>query len=220
MKTRGYLFLLGFAVFIIIIGIACNGGATPTAQPPQQQPAPTAQSNSNTSDSNSNTSDSNTSNSNTSNTSNSSALVTFTDQNKFYQIDVPGDWKHTSNSGTHYYIDQFKAPDGNALVENITYNDDTPFTGAQNGQFALQLLHQFYSNTGKEGDIRVSEDSIQKDGSERLTWTSKGGGYSGLSYFEVRDKLNFLMFTVEWSNDSKDTYLDTLNKVIASYIIP
>lgn len=209
MKPRGYLFLLGFAVFIIVIGIACSGGATPTAQPPQQQqPAPTTQSTTTQS------------NSNNSNIGNSSALVTFTDQNKFYQIDVPGDWKYTASSGTHYYVDQFKAPDGNALVENITYNDDTPFSGSQNGQFALQLLHQFYSVTKKEGDIRVSDDSIMKDGSERLTWTSKGGGYSGLSYFEVRDRLNFLMFTVEWSNNYKDTYLDTLNQVVASYVIP
>jgi len=216
MKTRGYLYLIGFAVFLMIIGLACNGGATPTAAPV----APVAPANTNSGSTNSNTNTANDNTNSNANTNSSSAIVTFTDQNKFYQIDVPGDWKHKSDSGTHYYIDQFKAPDGNALVENITYNDGTPFTGSQNGQFALQLLHQFYSSTGKEGDIHVSEDSIQKDGSERLVWTSSGGGYSGLSYFEVRDKLNFLMFTVEWSNNYKDTYLDTLNKVIASYMIP
>ncbi len=207
MKPRGYLFLLGLMAFILTVGLACSAlSSTPTqpaTQPPQPQPAPTTQSNSNTT-----------------NTTSSSALVTFTDQNKFYQIDVPGDWKHKAESGTHYYIDQFKSPDGNALVENIAYNDGTPFTGSQNGQFALQLLHQFYSSTGKEGDIHVSSDTIQKDGSERLVWTSSGGGYSGFSFFEIRDKLNFLMFTVEWSNDYKDTYLDTLNAVIASYIVP
>ncbi len=211
MKTRSNLFLIGFMAFVLTVGLACSAlSGTPTQpapqQPqPQQPPAPTTQPNDNSSNSN---------------TGSSSALVTFTDQNKFYQIDLPGDWIHKSDSGTHYYIDQFKSPDGNALVENIVYNDGTPFTGSQNGQFALQLLHQFYSNTGKEGDIHVSDDSIQKDGSERLTWTSSGGGYSGLSYFEVRDKLNFLMFTVEWSNDYKDTYLDTLNQIIASYVVP
>ena len=210
MKTRGNLFLIGFMAFVLTVGLACSAlSGTPTqpAPPQTQQPsAPTTQPQSNDNSSN--------------NTSNSSALVTFTDQNKFYQIDVPGNWIHKSDSGTHYYIDQFKSPDEHALVENIAYNDGTPFTGSQNGQFALQLLHQFYSSTGKEGDIHVSDDSIQKDGSERLTWTSSGGGYSGLSYFEVRDKLNFLMFTVEWSNDYKDTYLDTLNQIIASYVVP
>jgi len=210
MKTRGYSFLFAFMAFVLAVGLACSAlSDTPTPapqQPPQQPPAPTVQPQSNNNSSN--------------NTSNSSALVTFTDQNKFYQIDVPGNWIHKSDSGTHYYIDQFKSPDEHALVENIAYNDGTPFTGSQNGQFALQLLHQFYSSTGKEGDIHVSDDSIQKDGSERLTWTSSGGGYSGLSYFEVRDRLNFLMFTVEWSNDYKDTYLDTLNQIIASYVVP
>ena len=82
------------------------------------------------------------------------------------------------------------------------------------------MLHQFYSDTGEEGDIRVSDDSIQKDGSERLTWESKGGDYSGISFFEVRDRTAFLMFTVWWDNDYEDQYLDLLNSVIESYRVP
>jgi hypothetical protein len=85
----------------------------------------------------------------------------------------------------------------------------------------LKLLNTYYSSTGKEGDIRISDDSIQKDGSERLTWTSKGGGYSGLSFLEVRSNgTTFLFFTVDWGNDVQDTYIDTLNYVIESYKIP
>lgn len=206
MKTRGYLFLLGFAVFLMVVGIACNIGATPTAQPtqpqPQPQPTPTEP------------------NSNINDTGNGSALVIFTDHNKFYQIEIPGDWTRASNSGPNAYIDQFKAPDGDALVENISYNDGKPFAGAQNGQFALHLLHQFYSNTGKEGDVRVSSDKLMQDGAERLTWTSKGRGFSGLSYFRVRDGVNFMMFTVEWSNDRQSQYADILDKISASYKVP
>lgn len=119
-----------------------------------------------------------------------------------------------------YYIDQFKSPDGNALIENIAYDDGKPFTGSQNGKFALYLLNTFYSSTGKEGDIHVSDDSIQKDGSERLAWSSSGGGYSGLSYFEVRNRTTFLMFTVEYANDYENTYIDILNNVVASYRTP
>ena len=67
----------------------------------------------------------------------------------------------------------------------------------------------------------MSDDSIMKDGSERLTWTSKGGGYSGLSFLEVRGNgTTFLFFTVDWGNDVQDTYIDTLNYVIESYTIP
>lgn len=201
MKNRGYLFLLGFTVLLVLIGIACNIGVTPTptAQPTTQSqpqlPTPTPSN------------------------SNSSAPITFVDQNKFYQIDVPGDWIRTSNSGTNAYIDQFTAPDGNAVVENISYNDGKPFKGADNSRMALMLLRQFYSN-GKEGDIRVSEDKIMQDGAERLTWTSKGRNYSGMSYLRVRDGVNFLMFTVEWSNDHQSAYADVLNKIQASYKTP
>ena len=60
-----------------------------------------------------------------------------------------------------------------------------------------------------------------KDKSERLTWTSKEGGYSGISFFEVRsNKTTFLFFTVDWGDDVKDTYIDVLNYAIESYDIP
>lgn len=234
MKTRGYLFLIGFAVFLMIVGIACNGGATPTAQPVQinnntnssnsnsNTNANTNDSNTNTSNTNTNTNDSNTNTSNT-NTSNSSTLVTFTDQNKFYKIDVPGNWKHDhtkDSQNNYYYIDTFTSPDGNAVIENIAYDDGTAFAGSDEATFGLKLLNTFYSKTGKEGDIKVTEEKAQSDGSDRLTWYSKAGGYTGFSYLEIRNGTTFLMFTVNWNNDFKDTYLDTLNKVIASYIIP
>jgi len=118
------------------------------------------------------------------------------------------------------YIDTFTSPDKNAFIENIAFDDGTVWTGNSNGKGALYLLNYRYSFTKKEGDIRISDDSIQNDGSERLTWTSKGGGYSGLSYFEVRNKTTFLMFTVYWNNDSESTYIDTLDKVVSSYRLP
>ncbi len=214
MKKQGLLRLIAFVALIVMVGLACNGGTSPTQAPIQQptlapqqpqqpsQPTPEPQQPSNT-----------------------GSLQTFTDQNKLFAIDLPADWTYgqtTDQTNNYYYIDTFTSPDKNALVENIVYNDDKPFSGADKGKFALYLLNRFYSNTGKEGDIRVSDDSIQKDGSERLTWTSKGGGYSGISFFEVRgnDLKTFLMFTVEWSNGAEDQYIDTLNSVISSYRIP
>ena len=151
-------------------------------------------------------------------------FVSFTDSNKLYSIEVPVDWTYEQTADTennNYYIDTFTAPDGGAVIENIVYDDGTAFTGNQKSKFALYLLNTFYSSTGKEGDIRVSGDSIMKDGSERLTWTSKGGGYSGISFLEVRSNgTTFLFFTVDWGNDVEDTYIDTLNYVIESYTIP
>ena len=203
MKNKGFYYLLAFAAVILVVGVACASmSSTPTAEPTS---VPATQASATDSGSS---------------TSTSSDLVTFTDKNNFYAIDLPGDWKHETSSGDHYYIDTFKSPDGAAVVENIAYNDGTPFNGSDNGKFALQILNQNYSSTGKEGDIHVTDDSIQKDGSERLTWSSSAGGYSGVSYFEIRNKTTFLMFTIDWGNDKKDQYIDTLDNVVTSYRTP
>src|SRR5512140_802779 len=204
MKTRGSYYFLAFLSFIVAIGVACMGTTTtPTEAPaPTQPPAPTAVVPAAT-------------DAGTTTAAGSTALVTFTDQNKYYAIDVPGDWVHTTDSGDHYYWDTFKSPDGGAVVENYAYDDGTPWTGKDSGKYALAVLNQLYSKTGKEGDIRVTEEKQQQDGSDRLTWVSKAGGYSGISFFEIRNQTTFLMFTVNYGNDYKDQYLDTLNNVIA-----
>lgn len=225
MNKRSVFFpFLALLVFVISVGCLCTGlsNGTPTqapapTQPPVQvqpsrtpAPLPTAAPA---------VTDEPVSNNNNS----SGGWTTFTDEKGFYAIDVPSDWEYSHNvdgDNNYYYIDTFTSPDGGAVVENIVYNDGTPFTGGQNGQFALQILNQLYSKTGREGDIKVSDDKIMKDGSERLTWTSKEGKYSGLSFFEIRDKNNFLMFTVNWGNSMEETYLDTLNTVIESYRTP
>jgi hypothetical protein len=223
MYFKGFRSLFAFVVLLLAVSLACGvfsgGQDIPTTAPEVQQPAtqppqvqsPTEQPIDNTS------------NDSTSNDS-SGGYVTFTDQNNLYSIDVPADWDYSQTVDTennNYYIDTFKSPDGGAVIENIVYDDGTAFTGNQKAKFSLYLLNTFYSSTGKEGDIKVSDDSIQKDGSERLTWTSKGGGYSGLSFLEVRSNgTTFLFFTVDWGNDVQDTYIDTLNYVIESYKIP
>ena len=156
--------------------------------------------------------------------SDSGGFIVFTDQNDLYSIEVPTDWEYEQTydaEDNYYYIDTFSSPDGGAVIENIVYDDGTPFTGNQKGKFALYLLNTFYSTTGREGDIRVSDDKIMPDGSERLTWTSEGGGYSGISFLEVRNNgTTFLLFTVNWGNSVEDDYIDTLNYVIESYSSP
>ncbi len=198
MKYKSFIYLSAFIALILVVGLACSGGAA-TSQPAAQSTDTAQPANA------------------------GGGYTTFTDQNKYYQIDVPSGWTHsqtTDKQNNYYYIDTFESPDKNGMIENIAYDDGTAFNGSDNGRFALYLLNTFYSYTKAEGDIRVSDDSIQKDGSERLTWASKGGGYSGISYFEVRNKTTFLMFTVEWGNNYKDQYFDTLDHVISSYTSP
>lgn len=208
MKNRSFPYLFGFAVLVLSVGLACSAlSSTPTSEPATNSPTQEVVSPTNVSSTNADT-------------STTSDLVSFTDKNNYYQIDLPGDWEHTQSSGDHYYIDTFTSPDKKAVVENIAYDDGTAFNGSENGKFALQILNQNYSSTGKDGDIKVTDDSLQKDGSERLTWSSKSGGYSGLSYFEIRNKTTFLMFTIDWGNDSESTYIDLLDNVVSSYRIP
>jgi len=209
LKHRGHVHLFALVAFILAVGLACSAltsPATPAPQPPvdsgNSQPQPTdvpQQSGS---------------------TGNSSDFAVFTDKNDFFQIEVPSDWKQDSGSGDNYYIDSFTAPDGNALIESIVYDDGTSFPGGTNGKFALGLLHTFYSIDGKEGDIRITDDRIEKDGSESLSWNSRGRGTTGISYFEIRNGTTFLMLSLVYGNDFESQYLDTLNHVISTYAIP
>jgi hypothetical protein len=209
MRSKGFHYLLGFLSFIVATGLACSVVAPtatpeppmpPTPMPATAMPAVTEAAIG-------------------TEAPGSSGLVTFTDQNDFFQIDVPAEWKHTTSSGEHYYWDTFTSPDGGAVVENYVYDDGTPWSGKDSGRYALAVLNQLYSKTGSEGDIRISEEKKQDDGSDRLTWTSKAGGYSGISFFELRDTA-FLMFTVNWGDDYKDQYMDALDNVVASYRLP
>jgi len=220
---KHFRFLIAFVFFLLLTSMACSlfsGGETPateappvqqppTQQPPTQEP-PEPQPVETEAPQQSDSSD--------------EGFVTFTDQNGLYTIEIPADWNYEQtydSENNYYYIDTFTSPDGGAIIENIVYDDGEKFTGNQKSKFALYLLNTFYSSTGKEGDIKVTDDSIMKDGSERLTWSSKAGGYSGISFLEVRSNgTTFLFFTVDWGNDMEDVYLDTLNYVIETYTIP
>jgi len=150
----------------------------------------------------------------------SNDYVVFVDRNDLYQIEVPANWEQSEATRDNHYVDQFTSPDGNAEIENLVYDDGEPFTGNSKGKFALELLHKYLSNTGEEGDIRISDDKIMPDDSERLTWHSRGGDYSGMSFFEVRNNTTFLMFTVYWNDDSESDYADILNHAIETYVVP
>ena len=149
-----------------------------------------------------------------------SNLTTFTNQNKYYQIQLPKDWKHDPSSGSHYYMDTFTSPDGNAVIQNIAYDDGTPISGSTNAQFALNLLDKYFSTNGQTGSITISDTSLMDDGSERLNWTSASTDASGISFIEVRNQTTFLIFTVEWKNKYKSQYFNILDQVTASYTVP
>jgi hypothetical protein len=218
MKNRRFIFAI--MAFVLLFSLACGAfGGTSQPQEPQSNPGgvnepptqkPLDQSGSSGSSGNSGNSGN----------SGSSEYSLFTDGNDLAQFEIPSDWKYEHNSSDNVYVDTFTAPDGNALIENLVYDDGSSFTGGVNGKFALYLLHTYYSATGKEGDIKVLDDAVQSDGSERLVWTSRSGGFSGVSFFEVRNKTTFLMLTGKWADEFEDTYLPVMNNAIATYKIP
>lgn len=218
MKSQ-YRMLFAIAILLIAVGCLCNGTNVATPTTPTNAPAPTKAA---APTANVPQPPSNNGNSSGNTTGTSSDIVTFTDGNNLLAFDLPGDWTYENIPNDKFYTDVFTSPNEAAKIESLVYNDGTAFTGKDNGKFALYLLNTFYSNTGQVGDIRVASDQIQTDGSERLEWSSKGGGYSGVSFFELRgdDRKTFLMFTAWWIDDVDQETFDAVNNAISTYTIP
>jgi hypothetical protein len=146
-----------------------------------------------------------------------SFIYPFTDKNNLFQFEVPLSWVYEYNEGKNFYSDSFKSPDGHSLIENVTYDDGTPTSKAQAGDLALQILNNGYTNGAN--DIKITGDKVQADGSERLTWTSRSGGFSGQSFFETRGT-TFLMLS--WLVDSgyEDMFGPVFDNTLATYKIP
>lgn len=221
---KSFRSLLGFAVLLLAVSLACGASAEPTPFPTippvptlppvdvqvteetqqqqQQQQQPT------------------------------NGIVTFVDQNNLLAFDLPGDWtyEHTEHGAAIYtdvdaYTDNFTSPNGDAIIESLVMfaNAGVTVNNSTSQAVALDILNTYYSSTGlNNGDIRISSDQIMQDGSERFEWKSKGGNYSGVSFFEVRgdDKRTWLMFTAFWSDGVDQSILDIVDGAITTYTIP
>ena len=200
MNTSGFKYSLGLLTLLAMAGLAC-GSPTPTAEP-----APTAATEAPAVEE-----------------PGTREWVTFTDEKDYFAIEVPADWEYlqtVDDENSNWYWDVFTAPDGHARIESIVYDDGSAWTSGDTDPTFRSWLHQFYGSAGQEGDILISEYSTQKDGSERLTWESMGGKYSGITYVEVRKPTAGLMFTILWDNAYENEYADVLNQVVESYRVP
>lgn len=208
---KQYHALSAFIAILVSVSLACIGGTPePTPVPPTPvstqallQPLPPA----------------------TPSGGNGSGFITVEDQNKLYLFDVPADWSYEANdlgnaiySDVYMFADTWTSPDGSAVIEGISgRSEGFNFDGSTSTGVALDLLNSYYSSTGAEGDIRISKTSTAKDGSTRFDWASKGGDYSGISWFEVRGTRTFLMWTVDWANTADQATLDMLDNAINTY---
>jgi hypothetical protein len=230
MKSQ-YRMLFAFSALLLAVSLACGGGTvSPTiATVPTKQPAPTNQPEptnalpptANASQPSSNNQLNTPPPSNT----NSSDVITVEDQNQLFTFDIPGNWSYgakdlgnTIYSDVYMFSDTWTSPDGSAMIESISgRSEGFNFDGSTSTGVALDLLNTYYSSTGREGDIRISTTSTAKDGSTRFEWTSKGGDYSGISWFEVRGARTFLMWTVNWGNGADQATVDMVDNAINTY---
>ncbi|MFW6069360.1 MAG: hypothetical protein ACOC9E_07235 [Chloroflexota bacterium] len=141
-------------------------------------------------------------------------VYTITGPNDLFTIEVPTPWTYERTEGENAIVDTFYAPDDHAVIQNIAYDDGTETSRSQAGAFALELLRSYYAS-----DIVIHSDEVQPDGSERLIWSSPSGDYSGTSFLETRGT-TFLLFTTMYDNPFEETYLDTLNYTIETYVVP
>jgi len=221
---KQYRMLFIFIALMLAVSLACNGGSSPAAPTPTKAlSVPNPPSNNGNPPSNNGNSPSN--NPPPSN-GNNSDVITVEDQNKLFSFDLPADWAFEANdlgnavySDVYMYADTWTSPDGSAVIEGISgRSEGFDFDGTTSTRVALDMLNYYYSYTGKEGDIRISETSTAKDGSTRFDWESKGGDYSGISWFEVRGTRTFLMWTVNWGNGADQAVLDAVDNAINTYV--
>lgn len=221
---KQYRMLFALVVWMLVVSLACIGGnVSPTAAPTvPPTPAPTKEPSQLNPPSNPSGNAPHPPSANNPPPSNgaSADLVTFVDENDLLAFDLPGNWTYEQYTEDDLYIDQFTSPDGTAEIDSLVFYNNG--SAVNTGAAALYLLNNYYSNTGKEGDIKVTKDSIEKDGSERLDWLSKGGDYSGSSWFEARgsDRSTFLMFTTYWVDGVDDATFQAVNDAITSYHLP
>jgi hypothetical protein len=141
-------------------------------------------------------------------------IQTFYGPGDLFSIEVPIPWFYEREEVDVATVDTFYSPDEHSFIENITYDDGEVISKSEAGAFALELLKEFYAS-----DIQISDDTVQPDGSERLTWRSPSGEYSGISFLETRGT-TFLLFSAVWDDAYEDAYLDSLLYTIESYDVP
>lgn len=141
-------------------------------------------------------------------------LMPFAGPKNLFSMQVPIPWTHSVEKADVFQIDTFVAPDLNAAIQNITYDDGKIVTRGAADTIALDFLKEIYAK-----DVRISSARFQPDNSIRWIWESASGGFQGITFYETRGT-SFLMLTVMYVNDQKELYLPLLETIISSYSIP
>jgi len=142
-------------------------------------------------------------------------IIYFYGPGNLFMIEVPEAWTYMREVDDDYIVDTFVSPDNHALIENITYDDGLAYSKKDVSEITLELLRTYYTQ-----DIVITDDQVQPDGSERLIWYSPSGGYSGVTFFELRGTTTILILTLMYDDPYEDVFADPLNNTIDTYTIP
>ncbi len=139
---------------------------------------------------------------------------TYTAPNNLFTMQVPMAWYYLYQQDKDIVLEEFQSPDNKAYIESIVYDDGTTYSKTEAGKITLNILREVYAK-----DLKITDDQVQPDGSERLTWHSKAQGTTGTTFFETRGT-SFLLLSMVATDDTYDMYLDLFNNILDSYDIP
>jgi hypothetical protein len=144
---------------------------------------------------------------------------TFTQAQDHFSMDVPLGWVGIDPEPQENVLrTQFHAPDGNAVIDHVFWNHGEIIKMDMAVDYAFNLLGSHVNGTD---DIKVTSEIILENAKrEKLTWVSRSGGYAGVIYVEVRNRMEVVILSFTWNRLFDDIYGPLMETTAATYESP
>lgn len=144
---------------------------------------------------------------------------TFTQAQDYFSMDIPLGWVGPDSELQGNIVrTQFQAPDGNAVIDHVFWAQDEIIKMDAAAEYAFKLLGDYVNG---KGDIKVTSEIIQENGKkEKITWVSRSGGYAGVVYIEVRNRMEVFILSFTWNRLFDDIYEPVMETTAATYESP
>jgi hypothetical protein len=144
---------------------------------------------------------------------------TFTQAHDHFSMDIPLGWVAPDSEMQENVVrTQFHAPDGNAVIDHVFWDQDEVIKMDAAAEYAFKLLGDYVNGTD---DIKVTSEIILENGKkEKITWVSRSGGYTGMIYIEVRNRMEVFILSFTWNRLFDDIYEPVMESTAATYESP
>jgi hypothetical protein len=144
---------------------------------------------------------------------------TFTQAQDHFSLEVPLGWLGSDFEPQENVVrTQFRAPDGNAVIDHVFWGHDEIIKMEVAVDYAFNLLGSHVNGTN---DIKVTSEIILENAKrEKLTWVSRSGGYAGVIYVEVRNRTEVIILSFTWNRLFDDIYRPVMETSAATYESP